>query len=107
MLWAWIYDGGYGTLNGVLLKLGIIDEYKAWLSAYEIPGLGPASLYLVVIAFVWNSAPLVALFILAALQSVPTNLYRAALAGPLRDATRKQVEEMLAECLILLADSCN
>lgn len=31
-----------------------------------------------------------------------TNLYRAALAGPLREVTRKEVEEMLAECLTLL-----
>jgi hypothetical protein len=31
-----------------------------------------------------------------------TNLYRAALAGPLRDVTRKDVEGMLAECLALL-----
>jgi hypothetical protein len=32
-----------------------------------------------------------------------TNLYRAALAGPLRAATRKDVEGMLAECLAQLA----
>jgi len=32
-----------------------------------------------------------------------TNLYRAALAGPLRDVTRKEVEEMVTECLTLLA----
>src|SRR4051794_17265858 len=31
-----------------------------------------------------------------------TNLYRAALAGPLRDVTRGEVEQMLAECLTLL-----
>jgi len=31
-----------------------------------------------------------------------TNLYRAALAGPLRPITRKEVEEMLTECLALL-----
>ncbi len=31
-----------------------------------------------------------------------TNLYRAALAGPLRDVTRKEVEEMLAGCLARL-----
>lgn len=34
-----------------------------------------------------------------------TNLYRAALAGPLREVTRKEVEEMLAECLRLLTTS--
>jgi len=33
-----------------------------------------------------------------------TNLYRAALAGPLRPVTRKEVEEMLAECLGLLVN---
>lgn len=32
-----------------------------------------------------------------------TNLYRAALAGPLRDVTRKEVEAMLIECLAKLA----
>jgi hypothetical protein len=31
-----------------------------------------------------------------------TNLYRAALAGPLRKVTRREVEQMLAECLALL-----
>jgi multiple sugar transport system permease protein len=78
VLWAWIYDGGYGTLNGVLYRLGFIEEYRAWLSVYELPLLGSAALYLVVIAFVWNSAPMAALFILAALQSVPNSLYSAA-----------------------------
>ncbi len=31
-----------------------------------------------------------------------TNLFRAALAGPLREGTRREVEEMLAECLASL-----
>lgn len=31
-----------------------------------------------------------------------TNLYRAALAGPLRESTRQDVEAMLAQCLALL-----
>jgi hypothetical protein len=31
-----------------------------------------------------------------------TNLYRAALAGPLREVTRNEVEEMLRECLEFL-----
>jgi hypothetical protein len=31
-----------------------------------------------------------------------TTLYRAALAGPLREVTRKEVEEMLSACLKLL-----
>ena len=31
-----------------------------------------------------------------------TNLFRAAMAGPLRAVTRRQVEDMLSECLALL-----
>jgi hypothetical protein len=34
-----------------------------------------------------------------------TNLYRAALAGPLREVTRKEVEGMLAACLARLKAS--
>ena len=34
-----------------------------------------------------------------------TNMYRAALAGPLRAVTRQEVEAMLAECLALLSRS--
>ena len=33
-----------------------------------------------------------------------TNLFRAALAGPLRETNRKEVETLLAECLARLAD---
>ena len=34
-----------------------------------------------------------------------TNLYRAALAGPLRENTRNEVEAMLTECLALLLET--
>lgn len=40
-------------------------------------------------------------------SSRATNLYRAALAGPLRDGTRVEVERLLAECLSLLAGTSN
>ena len=33
-----------------------------------------------------------------------TNLYRAVLAGPLRETNRQDVERMLAECLALLVE---
>jgi multiple sugar transport system permease protein len=72
VLWAWIYDGGYGTLNGILFKFGLIDAYQPWLSNAD------RAMNLVVIAYVWNSAPMAALFFLAALQAVPGNLYSAA-----------------------------
>jgi hypothetical protein len=36
-----------------------------------------------------------------------TNLYRAALSGPLREVTRQEVEEMLRQCLTLLLDAAS
>jgi hypothetical protein len=33
------------------------------------------------------------------------NLFRASLAGPLREETRKEVEQMLADCLAQLVDT--
>jgi multiple sugar transport system permease protein len=72
ILWYWIYDGGYGTLNGILYKFGFVDNYIAFLSN------GDRAMNLVVVAYVWNSAPMAALFFLAALQAVPNNLYAAA-----------------------------
>lgn len=72
ILWFWIYGGGYGTLNGLLYEFGIIDDYKAWLTN------GDQAMNLVVVAYVWNSAPMATLFFLAALQAVPGSLYSAA-----------------------------
>lgn len=71
-LWAWIYDGGYGTLNGVLYSLGLIDKYIPWLNT------GWRSMNLVAVTYVWNAAPLAALLLLAQLQTIPRNLYNAA-----------------------------
>lgn len=72
ILWSWIYSGQYGTLNALLYGLGIIDEYIPWLAS---PGL---ALPLVTLTYIWNYAPVASVLILAALQSVPPNLYRAA-----------------------------
>jgi multiple sugar transport system permease protein len=30
-MWKWIYNPGYGLLNGLLVQLGLIDRYKVWL----------------------------------------------------------------------------
>ena len=31
-MWQWIYDSKVGALNGLLLSLGLIGEYRGWLS---------------------------------------------------------------------------
>ena len=72
ILWSWIFDGSYGTLNALLFDLGLISEPIAWLAD------GSTAFNLVALVHVWNQAPLTALLVLAALQSMPENLHRAA-----------------------------
>jgi len=72
-MWKWIYDSNYGLLNGILLQLGLISEYQPWLTQPW------AAMFLLIIAHVWTETPLPTLLILAGLQSVPRELYEAAL----------------------------
>ena len=72
LLWKWIYDSGYGALNGLLYQLGIIDKYVIWL------GDPDKTLPLIANAFVWKEVPLAAILILVTMKSIPADLYRAA-----------------------------
>jgi multiple sugar transport system permease protein/N,N'-diacetylchitobiose transport system permease protein len=71
-IWKWIANSEYGSLNSVLYSLGIIKDYRLWLSH---PFWGIA---LVITADVWKYTPLVAILLLAALQTIPSELYEAA-----------------------------
>ncbi|MCP4382225.1 MAG: ABC transporter permease subunit [Hyphomicrobiales bacterium] len=80
ILWGWMFNGEYGTLNAILYDLNLIEKPIHWL------GDGDAAFNLVALVHVWNQAPLAALLILAGLQSLPDNLHRAARidgAGPI------------------------
>ena len=72
LIYRWSFNGEYGVVNNILLKLGIIEENIAWLGT---PGL---SLAVVIIAMIWMGVPFFAIMILAALQSIPTDIYEAA-----------------------------
>ncbi|MCK5445834.1 MAG: sugar ABC transporter permease [Rhodospirillaceae bacterium] len=72
LLWKWIYDSGYGALNGLLKQLGIIEKYTVWL------GDPDKTIPLIANAFVWKEVPLAAILILVTMKSIPADLYRAA-----------------------------
>lgn len=72
LIYRWSFNGEYGVVNNILLDLGIIDEKIAWLGT---PGY---SLAVVIIAMIWMGIPFFAIMILAALQSIPTDVYEAA-----------------------------
>ena len=72
LMWQWIYDSKIGALNGLLVSLGILSEYRGWLS-------DPTSAILALaFADVWNVLPLAVILLLAALQKIPAELYESA-----------------------------
>lgn len=72
LLFRWSFNGEYGVVNDILLKLGLIDKGIAWLGT---PGL---SLLVVIFAMIWIGIPFFGIMILAALQSIPDDIYEAA-----------------------------
>ena len=71
-MWLWIFNPTYGALNSLLWQLGIIEEYRLWLSTPM------SAMHVVILADVWKVTPLVILLTLAALQVIPHELYEAA-----------------------------
>lgn len=72
LVWGWIYNGNFGLLNALLLRLRLIDQYHVWLAE---PG---SAMAVILFADVWKSMPFAALVLLAALQGVPRELIDAA-----------------------------
>ncbi len=72
LLFRWSFNGEYGVVNDLLLKLNIVEKGPAWLGT---PGL---SLLVVMIAMIWTGIPFFGIMILAALQSIPNDVFEAA-----------------------------
>ncbi|WP_369017598.1 sugar ABC transporter permease [Thermatribacter velox] len=72
IMWKWIFNANYGAFNALLTQIGILDSYRPWLT-------NPwSAMHCVIIADVWKVTPLVALLLLAGLQTIPRELYEAA-----------------------------
>lgn len=72
VMWALMYNEHMGVFNDLLMKLGIIDEPKAFLASTS------SAFISVVIAELWRGIPFFAITLLASLQSIPGELYEAA-----------------------------
>lgn len=72
LMFRWSFNGEYGVVNDILMKMGIIKENVAWLGTLGL------SLAVVIIAMIWMGIPFFGIMILAALQSVPDDIYEAA-----------------------------
>ncbi|WP_035172439.1 carbohydrate ABC transporter permease [Caldanaerobius polysaccharolyticus] len=71
LMWKFIYNDQLGVLNDILMKLGLIHGYKAWL------GTPSSAMGAAIFADVWKTAPFMALLLLAGLQVIPRELYEA------------------------------
>jgi multiple sugar transport system permease protein len=72
LMWKWIYDSGYGALNGLLFQLGLIDKYLVMLGDVE------KTMLLITNSFVWKEVPLATILLLVTLKSIRADLYSAA-----------------------------
>jgi ABC-type sugar transport system permease subunit len=73
VIWNWMYDPNYGVVNSVLHSLHLIGGYHVYLGLDRW-----LTVVLIEVVQVWQMAPLSFLIILAALQSIPPDLYEAA-----------------------------
>ena len=72
LIWRWLYDGDYGVINDLLIRMGFLDKGIAFLSRTD------TALPAAILSVVWQGIPFFALMILAALQGVSTDMYEAA-----------------------------
>jgi multiple sugar transport system permease protein len=71
ILWALLYNENIGPVNDVLIRLSIIREPIAWLGSLRTVFAS------VIVAELWRGIPLFVIAMLAALQSVPDELYES------------------------------
>jgi|SRR5699024_1390441 len=71
-IWVLMYNENMGVINDLLMKIGIINEPKAFLA-------GSVSAFVsVIITELWRGIPFFTITLLAGLQSIPEELYEAA-----------------------------
>ena len=72
LLWKWIFNQQYGMFNYILNSLGIIPNFIAWI------GDPQTALFSVILANIWKGFPFHMIVLLAALQTIPTDIVEAA-----------------------------
>ena len=71
-IWAWMFNGQYGVINDLLMRVGILET--------QFPFLAKPDTALIAMLFItiWKTSSFMALILLAGLQSIPDHLYEAA-----------------------------
>lgn len=72
LVWAWLFNGQFGLVNDLLMKTGFVSERIGFLSQPKL------AMTAVIVANIWYGIPFFGIMLLAALQSVPKELYESA-----------------------------
>lgn len=70
--WRWVYDGQFGMLNWILMKIGVIHEPYVWL------GHKTSAFFATGVTDIWHGLPFMVLIMLAGLQAIPEDLTESA-----------------------------
>jgi multiple sugar transport system permease protein len=73
LVWRYLLDPTSGPLNQALLKLGLVDQSPQWLADES------TAMPVLILLSTWKWTPLVAVILLAGLQTVPRELHEAAM----------------------------
>ena len=74
LIFVWLLDAQYGVINYVLVEAGLLRAPAAWLSDADL------AMPALVLVTCWQQFPLAMLILLAGLQTVPRELYEAAMS---------------------------
>lgn len=71
-MWAWLYNGQFGMISGLGQRFGLLG------GPFEFLAYKNAAFVSTIVTDVWIGTPLVSLYLLAAMQTIPKDLYEAA-----------------------------
>lgn len=101
LVWQWLFNDLYGFLNFFFIGIGLFAGPVDWL------GSMPNAFYSVVVVGAWKYFPFVVIAVLARLQTIPEQLYEAAMidgASPWQrfwDVTMPQLRGVLVIVILL------
>jgi N-acetylglucosamine transport system permease protein len=103
ILWSYVYTPNIGLLNGILRQIGLEGAARSWLT-------DPATvLWAIVAVAIWSSVGFYMVIFLAAMQTIPTSFYEAAILDganrwtSFKDITFPLIWETIRTSLIYLA----
>ncbi len=71
-MWAWMLNDQFGIVNDFLMRVGLLAEPIAWTASAN------TALLAIILVDVWKTTPFMTLLILAGLQTLPQDCYKAA-----------------------------